>query len=356
MDNKFKILVTGSAGFIGFHLVSKLLNNNFDIVGLDSINNYYDVSLKYKRLENHGIHFSKIAINSKIQSDLYKNYSFVKADISDYDFIVNFMIDEKFDFVVNLAAQAGVRYSIENPREYIKSNIDGFLSILEGSKLSNIKHLIYASSSSVYGLNTSMPLKESESANHPMAMYAVTKKTNELMAHSYSHLFQLPTTGLRFFTVYGPWGRPDMALFLFADQISKKGKIKLFNGGNMIRDFTYVDDIIESIFRLINKTPFNSENWNSSSPDPSISSAPFRVFNVGNSNPVNLLDYIKEIENQYNWVVEKEMLPMQPGDVPHTHSDISSLYDFIGFKPSTSIHEGVKKFIDWYKFYISSTK
>jgi UDP-glucuronate 4-epimerase len=348
MNNTPKILITGTAGFIGFHLVEKLVKLNYNVIGLDIINDYYDVNLKYERLKVHGIEKSAIKNNVIINSSKFKNYSFIKSELSDFDFIVNFMIEEKFTYVINLAAQAGVRYSIENPREYTKSNIDGFLSILEGCKASSVKHLIYASSSSVYGLNTKMPLSEEQPTEHPMAMYAVTKKTNELMAHSYSHLFNIPTSGLRFFTVYGPWGRPDMALYIFAEEIIKNGKIKLFNEGRMIRDFTYVDDVVESISRLIIKPPSPNPLWDANCTKTFSSSAPFQLFNIGNSNPIKLIEYINEIEIQLNNKVEKEFLPMQAGDVPYTHSENKLLEKYIDFIPKTTIKEGIKKFTDWF--------
>ena len=345
-----KILVTGSAGFIGFHLIKKLINEGYDIVGLDNINDYYDVNLKYSRLKINGINVDENS-NKLISSTNCKNYRFIKLDLSDHDAVVNLIVNEKFDCIINLAAQAGVRYSIENPRIYLKSNIDGFLSILEGCRQANVKHLIYASTSSVYGLNSSMPLNENMPTEHPMALYAATKKSNELMAHSYSHLFNIPSTGLRFFTVYGPWGRPDMALALFTKNIIEKKPIKIFNQGNMIRDFTYIDDIVESISRLILKPPTSNPSWDSSNPEISSSSAPFKIFNIGNSSPVNLMDYIKAIENSLGIKSIKNFLPMQNGDVAATHADVMKLEKYIDFKPSTKIKYGVKMFIDWYKKY-----
>jgi UDP-glucuronate 4-epimerase len=349
-----KVLITGTAGFIGFHLVNRLLKDgNFDIIGLDVINNYYDVNLKYARLEEHGINGRHLKERERQTSDKFPNYLFLKADLADHDFIVNFMIQEKFDYVVNLAAQAGVRYSIDNPRAYTHSNINGFLSILEGCRHSKVKHLVYASSSSVYGLNTSMPLSESSPTEHPMAIYAATKKANEMMAHSYSHLFRLPTTGLRFFTVYGPWGRPDMALFLFAESIKNGKPISVFNNGNMIRDFTYVDDVVESIFRITMKPAQENKNWNGDSPKIATSSAPYQIFNIGNSSPVKLLDYIKALENEFATKAIKNFLEIQPGDVPSTHADVKLLEKYIGYRPNTNIQTGIKKFVDWYKMFYS---
>lgn len=351
---KHKILITGTAGFIGFHLVSRLLKSDeYEIVGLDSINDYYDIDLKYARLLEQGIEARTMNINQIKTSSLYLNYRFLKADISDHDFIVDFIVNEKFDFVVNLAAQAGVRYSIENPRAYTLSNINGFLSILEGCRYGNVKHLIYASTSSVYGLNTKMPLNEDQITDHPISFYSATKKANELMAHNYSHLFKLPTTGLRFFTVYGPWGRPDMALFLFADAILKGEPINVFNNGNMVRDFTYVGDIVESISRLIKKPSEGSTTWNSDSPTSSNSSAPFKIFNIGNSNPIKLLEYINALELELKIKAIKHFLPIQPGDVPSTNANIQKLEKYINFKPSTDISEGIREFVKWYKkFYL----
>ena len=351
---KHKILITGTAGFIGFHLVNQLINKNFDIIGIDNINNYYDINLKHSRLEIHGIEKNKIQFENKTESNKFSNYNFIQADIANHDYIVDLMQQEKFDYVINLAAQAGVRYSLENPRAYTHSNIDGFLSILEGCRLTHVKHLIYASTSSVYGLNTKMPLNEDMPTEHPMALYAATKKSNELMAHSYSHLFNLPTTGLRFFTVYGPWGRPDMALFLFTKSILNNNPIKIFNHGKMVRDFTYVGDIVESIQRLIQTPPSCNNKWDSNNPTISKSSAPFQIFNIGNSSPITLMEYIKAIEFNLDKIAIKEFLPMQEGDVPATHADVNSLEAYINFKPKTKIEIGIANFIEWYRSYYNS--
>jgi UDP-glucuronate 4-epimerase len=329
-----KVLITGTAGFIGFHLAERLIKEGFEVVGLDIINDYYDVNLKLNRLKQHGIAPQMKAV---VHSIKYPNYRFLQMDLADHDEVVNFMIEEKFDYVVNLAAQAGVRYSLENPRAYTHSNIDGFLSILEGARHSQVKHLIFASTSSVYGLNTEMPLREDQKTDRPMALYAATKKANELMAHSYAHLFKIPCTGLRFFTVYGPWGRPDMALFLFAEAILKDEHINVFNHGKMIRDFTYVDDIVESIYRLTPKpAPQNKD------------SVPFQVFNIGNSSPVQLMDYIEALEIAVGKIAKKNYMDIQAGDVPATHADVQQLEEYVKFRPQTSVKEGVKKFVDWY--------
>lgn len=353
MTKHYKILITGAAGFIGYHLVDNLLKDGrFEIVGLDIINDYYDVNLKYGRLNNHGIEKSeKLVKRAFAQSTQYDRYRFLKADLTDHDFIVSMMLSEQFDFVVNLAAQAGVRYSIENPKAYVDSNIEGFLSILEGCKLSHVKHLVYASTSSVYGLNTNMPLSEDQPTQHPMSFYSATKKANELMAHVYSHLFGLPTTGLRFFTVYGPWGRPDMALFLFADAMIKRKAINVFNYGDMVRDFTYVTDIAESVKRLVLKPAKPNDEWDSDQPASDGSPAPYRIFNIGNNEPVQLKHYIEALEAALGITAEKHYLPMQPGDVPATHADTTKLEDYVNYKPQTSVQDGVSRFVTWYRDY-----
>ncbi len=351
-----KILITGAAGFIGFHLVNKFLHQeSFEIVGLDNINDYYDVNLKLLRLKEHGIYTNSINEQEIITSTKHSNYRFVKADLANFDYVVQFMMEEKFDYVVNLAAQAGVRYSIVNPRAYTHSNIDGFLSILEGARHSKVKHLVYASTSSVYGLNTEMPLSEKKPAQHPISLYSATKKANELMAHTYSHLFKLPTTGLRFFTVYGPWGRPDMALFLFADAIMNDKPINVYNHGKMVRDFTYVSDITESIKRLTLKPVSGNPNWNGAFPLSDSSSAPYRIFNIGNNSPVQLMDYISALEKALGKKAIKNMMDIQAGDVPATHADTSALEEYVNFKPCTSIEDGVYEFVNWYKGYIKET-
>lgn len=337
MPDSKKILVTGTAGFIGFHLAERLIKDGYDVYGLDVINDYYNINLKFARLAEHGIPGLTVDVNQPVKSTTYPNYTFIRLDLADHETIVNFMVEQKFDYVVNLAAQAGVRYSIDNPRAYTHSNIDGFLSVLEGARYSKVKHLIYASTSSVYGLNTEMPLSESQMTDRPMALYAATKKANELFAHSYSHLFDLPTTGLRFFTVYGPWGRPDMALFLFADAILKNEPINVFNHGKMIRDFTYVDDIVESITRLIPRpAPKNRDD------------VPCQVFNIGNSAPVQLIAYIGALEKALGKTAKKNFIDIQAGDVPATHADVSKLEEYVNFRPQTSVKDGVQRFVDWY--------
>jgi UDP-glucuronate 4-epimerase len=329
------ILVTGVAGFIGSHLSKRLLNEGYEVIGIDNINEYYDQKLKWDRLE-----WIK-----------HPQFKFEKVSLEDRERINDIFIEYKPAIVVNLAAQAGVRYSLVNPHAYIDSNIVGFMNILEACRHHNVEHLIYASSSSVYGANTKMPFSVHDNVDHPVSLYAATKKANELMAHTYSHLYGLPTTGLRFFTVYGPWGRPDMALFLFTKAILNGEPIKVFNNGNMMRDFTYIDDIVESIYRLIQKKPEPNPNWDGKNPDPGTSYAPYRVYNIGNSNPVNLMDFITAIEEKLGIEAKKEFLPLQAGDVPATYADVEDLYNEINFRPQTSIKEGVSKFIDWYLDY-----
>lgn len=345
-----KILVTGAAGFIGYHVVKRLLSSGYSVIGFDNINEYYDVNIKLGRLKECGIEIEKIEHGVICGSETFANYSFIKEDLENRESVLSLFKSQKFELVVHLAAQAGVRYSIENPFAYVNSNLVGFINILEGCRHFECKHLVYASTSSVYGLNEKMPLIESDSANHPMTLYAATKKANELMAHSYSHLYGLPTTGLRFFTVYGPWGRPDMALFLFTDAIINNKAINLFNNGDMIRDFTYVEDIAESILRLCNSAPPSSaiSQWNGLEPDPAISSAPYRIFNIGNSQPVRLSEFVNCIQECLHKKAIINNLPMQLGDVPRTHADVSSLGEFINFIPETTISSGVRNFIDWY--------
>jgi len=352
-----KILVTGVAGFIGFHLVKRLIREeHYQIIGLDNINDYYSTDLKYDRLAELGVQKDRIIEDAIVNSSKHKDLGFIKTDLENKPVIDRLFEKEEIDIVINLAAQAGVRYSLKDPYRYIDSNITGFLNLLEGARHHSLKHLIYASSSSVYGANTNMPFSTGDNVDHPMSLYAATKKSNELMAHTYSNLFNIPTTGLRFFTVYGPWGRPDMALFLFAEALMNDEPIKVFNYGKMERDFTYIDDIVEGIFRLMSKPPTQNISWSRKNPDPATSFAPYRIFNIGNSNPVKLMDFIKEIEQQLNIEAKKEMLPMQPGDVPKTWADVEDLYDYIDFRPQVGIQEGIKHFIDWYKSYFITRK
>jgi len=343
-----KILVTGSAGFIGFHLSKRLIERGDEVVGLDSINDYYDVNLKYARLEQVGVERDKLSAKDVVRSSKYNNYKFYRMKLEDRDSILKLFSIEKFDKVCNLAAQAGVRYSLENPFTYIDSNIVGFVNILEGCRNNNVEHLAYASSSSVYGLNEEMPFSTHQNVDHPISLYAASKKSNELMAHTYSYLFSLPTTGLRFFTVYGPWGRPDMALFIFTKAILEGRPIDIFNNGNMQRDFTYIDDIVEGIIRVIDNPPKKSYNWSAINPDPSSSIAPFKLYNIGNSSPVKLLDFVKAIEESLGKKAIINFLPMQNGDVPATWANVDDLANDLGFKPHTSVSEGVRNFINWY--------
>ncbi len=346
-----KILVTGTAGFIGFHLAKLLLSKDYEVVGLDNINDYYDVNLKYARLEETGISKAAIAYNTLVRSSKHPKYTFIQLDLSDKQAILELFKSQQFDGVVNLAAQAGVRYSLENPHAYTESNVTGFLNILEGCRAINIKHLVYASTSSVYGLNTKMPLSPHQNTEHPMTLYAATKKANEMMAHSYSHLFGFPTTGVRFFTVYGPWGRPDMALFLFTKAIMEGKPIKVFNNGDMIRDFTYVTDIAEGLSRILEKPASPSAQFNGNEPDSCISSAPYRIVNIGNNSPVVLSEYIEAAEAALGKKAIKEMLPMQLGDVPATNADVADLVQEYGYKPEVKVKDGVANFINWYLEY-----
>jgi UDP-glucuronate 4-epimerase len=333
-----KILVTGSAGFIGFHLCKKLLDNGREVIGLDNINDYYDVTLKESRLK---------------QIEKRENFKFIKLDIVEKDSVASLFSNEKFDLVVNLAAQAGVRFSLTHPRPYIDSNIVGFLNILEGCRHNKVKHLIYASSSSVYGANTKMPFSVHHNVDHPMSLYAATKKANELMAHTYSSLYKLPSTGLRFFTVYGPWGRPDMALFLFTKAILNEKPIDIFNYGNMKRDFTYIDDIVEGVVRIIDKIPGPDPAWKGDNPDISTSYAPYKLYNIGNNNAVELNHFLEVLESCLGKKAKKNLLPIQLGDVPATYADVDDLINDVGFKPSTSVEDGIKKFVEWYLGYYS---
>ena len=331
-----KVLVTGAAGFIGMHCVERLLARGDSVVGIDNLNDYYDVTLKESRLsriaDHPAFHFHRVAIEDK-------------------DAMVGIFADEKPDRVIHLAAQAGVRYSLENPHAYIDANLQGFINILEGCRHNDVTHLAYASSSSVYGGNEQMPFSEHHSVDHPVSLYAATKKANELMAHTYSHLYGLPTTGLRFFTVYGPWGRPDMALFLFTDAIRQGKPIDVFNQGAMVRDFTFIDDIVEGVIRVLDKTATPNPDFDPLNPDPGSSPAPFRVFNIGNGKPTPLMDYIGALESALGITAEKNLMPMQPGDVPATSADTSELKDWVGFAPNTDVRDGVKRFVDWYIAY-----
>lgn len=344
-----KILVTGTAGFIGYYLVKQLLERGDEVVGLDSINDYYDVSVKFGRLAETGIEKDRIEYNKLIASDAYDNYQFIQLNLEDRVNIDTLFKKQKFDRVCHLAAQAGVRYSLINPQAYIDSNIVGFIHVLEGCRHNDIEHLVYASSSSVYGLNESMPFSTRDNVDHPVSLYAASKKSNELMAHTYSHLFGLPTTGLRFFTVYGPWGRPDMALFLFTKAILEDKPIDVFNYGKMRRDFTYIDDIIEGIVRVIDNPPQGNPKWTGTAPDPSCSKAPYKVYNIGNSSPVELMDFIDAIEKILGKEAKKNMLPIQAGDVPATWADVSDLVEDLDYQPNTPIQKGIERFIAWYK-------
>lgn len=327
-------LVTGAAGFIGFHVSQRLLAAGHQVVGIDNLNDYYDVNLKHARL-------------NLIKADL--GFTFIEMDLADRDAMASLFDQQKFQRVIHLGAQAGVRYSIENPHAYADSNLTGHLNILEGCRHHKIEHLLYASSSSVYGLNRKMPFSTEDSVDHPVSLYAATKKANELMSHTYSHLYQLPTTGLRFFTVYGPWGRPDMALFKFTRAMIAGEAIDVYNQGQMKRDFTYIDDIAEAIVRLQDVIPQQDDNWTVETGSPATSSAPYRVYNIGNSQPVTLMSYIEAIEKALGITAKKNLMPMQPGDVLETSADTEALFKAIGFKPQTGVEEGVKNFVDWYR-------
>ena len=331
-----KILVTGAAGFIGFHLCKRLLADGHLVVGIDNLNNYYDVTLKESRLA---------------QLKGTTGFKFHKIDLADRDGINRLFAEEKFTLVANLAAQAGVRYSLTNPHSYIDSNLVGFTNILEACRHNQVRHLTYASSSSVYGANTRMPFSIHHNVDHPVSLYAATKKANELMAHTYAHLYGLPCTGLRFFTVYGPWGRPDMALFLFTKAILNDEPIDVYNFGKMQRDFTYIDDIIEGVVRTLFHTAAPNPNWDGADPDPGTSKAPYRLYNIGNNNPVELMDLITTLENTLGKTAKKNLMPIQPGDVPATYADVDDLTADVGFKPDTSIKEGIERFVAWYRSY-----
>jgi UDP-glucuronate 4-epimerase len=348
-----KILVTGTAGFIGSHLAIKLLARGDEVVGLDNINDYYDQKVKYGRLQRGGIIKTledgpNIESNKILTSKTNSNSKFIKMNLEDKDTMMKLFEDEKFDAVCNLAAQAGVRYSLTNPDAYMDSNIIGFMNILEACRHNEVKNLCYASSSSVYGLNEELPFSTNHDVSHPISLYAASKKANELMAHTYSHLFDISTTGLRFFTVYGPWGRPDMALYLFTKAALEGNTIDVFNNGEMLRDFTYVDDIVEGIVRVIDNPAKKDENWNGKTGQVSTSSAPYKIYNIGNNNPVKLMDFITAIENRLGKEINKNMMPIQPGDVPATFADVKDLVEDLGYKPETPIQEGVNKFVDWY--------
>ena len=330
------ILVTGAAGFIGYHVTRRLLDRGDTIVGLDNLNAYYDVSLKEARLARLTKH---------------PGFRFAKLDLADREGMASLFATEQPQRIVHLAAQAGVRYSLENPHAYVDSNLTGFVNILEGCRHGGVEHLVYASSSSVYGGNTRLPFSEHDNIDHPVSLYAATKKANELMAHTYSHLFRLPTTGLRFFTVYGPWGRPDMALFLFTRAILDGRPIDLFNHGNMVRDFTYIDDIVEGVVRLVDRPAEANAAFDPAWPDPGTSNAPYRVFNIGNSQPTPLADYIEALEEALGRKAERNYLPMQPGDVPATSANTDELDAWVGFKPNTPVREGVRRFVEWYREY-----
>lgn len=344
-----KILVTGSAGFIGFHLVLKLLSRGDSVVGLDSINEYYDVRLKHGRLAQTGISITGVQYGQKTRSTLFPEYEFIQLKLEDRDALLQLCKDEKFDAVCHLAAQAGVRYSLTNPYAYVSANLEGFIHMLEACRHSGVGHLVYASSSSVYGLNTNMPFSTHDNIDHPVSLYAASKKSNELMAHTYSHLFNVPTTGLRFFTVYGPWGRPDMALFIFTRAILAGEQIDVYNNGNMQRDFTYIDDIVEGVVRVIDNPARPNPNWNAAAPDPGSSQAPYKIYNIGNSSPVKLLDFIDAIEKALGKSARKNFMPIQPGDVPATWADVQDLIRDFSYRPATPIEQGVKKFVEWYR-------
>ena len=331
-----RILVTGAAGFIGFHTSKKLLEEGNSVIGYDNLNDYYSVQLKKNRL--------------KILKE-FDSFKFIKGNLENKDLVNKTFKNQKPDIVINLAAQAGVRHSLKHPHDYIDSNLVGFLNILEGCRYNNVEQLIFASSSSVYGANKKIPFSTNDNVDHPVSLYAATKKSNELMAHSYSHLYDIPVTGLRFFTVYGPWGRPDMALFIFTKNILEGKAIKVFNHGDMRRDFTYVDDVVEGIYKLCYNPAQPDESWSGKNPNPQTSKAPYRIYNIGNNNPVNLMDFIEEIESELGIEAEKDFKPMQPGDVKETYADVSNLINDINYQPDTPLKEGVKRFIDWYRKY-----
>lgn len=334
-----KILVTGNAGFIGFHVARRLIERGDSVIGFDVVNSYYDPTLKEARL-------NQLEEIGRMQG---ADYRFIRGDLADRNAVERLFAEEKIDRVIHLAAQAGVRYSLDDPHSYVQSNLVAFTNILEACRHGSVAHLTYASTSSVYGANTKMPFSEHDGVDHPLQFYAATKRANELMAHSYSHLFKLPTTGLRFFTVYGPWGRPDMALFKFTRMILANEPIDVFNYGNHTRDFTYIDDIVEGVIRASDTPSAPDSTWKSLNPDPATSSAPFRLFNIGNADPVRLVDYIDALEDALGKVAIRNLLPLQPGDVPDTHSDTSALTHAVGYSPKTSVREGVARFVEWYR-------
>lgn len=340
MEQSSQILVTGAAGFIGFHTARRLLEQGRSVVGIDNLNPYYDPALKYARLT---------------ELRAFSSFQFEKLDLADREGMGKLFATHQFPYVVHLAAQAGVRYSLVNPQAYVGANLVGFLNVLEGCRAVGCRHLLYASSSSVYGANTKLPFRTSDNVDHPLSLYGATKKANEVMAHSYAHLFGLPTSGLRFFTVYGPWGRPDMAMWLFADAIRNGRPIKLFNHGQMRRDFTYVDDIVEAMVRLLDRPATGNPSWSGSAPDPATSSAPWRVYNIGNNNPVEVTEVVRLLEEALGRKAERDLLPMQPGDVPETYADVAALEAAVGFRPKTPIEEGIRSFVCWYESYLTKS-
>jgi len=346
-----KILVTGSAGFIGFHLTKALLERGDTVIGYDNINDYYDVNLKYGRLNELGIKRELVEDHQLVPSEQYPNFQFVKADLCDREYLYQLFEEEQFDHVINLAAQAGVRYSVENPQAYLDANVQGFLNILEACRHYPVKHLVYASSSSVYGSNTQMPFSVHHHTDHPLSLYAATKKSNEMMAHTYSHLFNIPTTGIRFFTVYGSWGRPDMALYLFAEAIWKGETIKVFNHGNMERDFTFVGDIVKGVMAALDKPAQSNKDFDTGLPDAGSSNAPYRLYNIGNNKPVKLMDYIEALENAMGKTADKEFLPMQAGDVQKTYADVQDLINDFHYQPNTELKKGIHEFVAWFMNY-----
>ena len=362
-----KILVTGTAGFIGYHLAKKLLERGDEVVGIDNINDYYDVNLKHARLNELGINGTDALASAEnadesniekklVNSNKYKNHKFIKLDLSNTNAMNKLFELEKFDAVMNLAAQAGVRYSLENPHAYIESNVVGFLNILEGCRNYGVKNLAYASSSSVYGLNQSQPFKTTDKTEHQVSIYAATKKSNEMMAHTYAHLYGIQTTGLRFFTVYGPWGRPDMAPMLFTDAILNDRAIKVFNNGEMSRDFTYIDDIVDGIIKVIDNPAKSNEHWDPKDPDISSSSAPYRLYNIGNNSPLPLMTFIETLENALGKKAEKNFMPMQDGDVVSTYADASGLINDFNYKPDTKLADGIGEFVKWYREFYGENK